>query len=50
MWFVKLGGGTSGWFVVVHDKTNGHWELCGLMKHDKLRDMGHLMSMRKEAY
>ncbi len=37
MWFVRMGGGTSGWFVVcmgngvesksmvAHDKTNGRW-------------------------
>jgi len=39
VWFVKMGGETSGWFVVymkdgvkkrfvvAHDKTNGQWEL-----------------------
>jgi hypothetical protein len=48
VWFVKMGGVTSGWFVVCvedevknrfvmpHDKANGRWELRGLMKHDEL--------------
>jgi len=46
VWFVKLGKGTSewfmvwmgggihGWFVVVHDKAHGRWELQGSMIHD----------------
>jgi hypothetical protein len=33
---------------VAHDKTNAQWELRGFMKHDKLRDMGHLVSMIKK--
>ncbi len=59
---MKMGEGTSGWFVVcmgdgvgnrflmVHDKTNGRWELRCLMIHDELRNMGHLMPMKNEAY
>jgi hypothetical protein len=43
-------GGTSEWFVVAHDKANGRWELQGLMKHDKLGDMGCLVPMKKEVY
>ncbi len=61
-WFVKIRGGTIGWFVVcmgngvqdkfvmAHGKENGQWELRGLIKHDELRDMGHLVPMNKEAY
>jgi hypothetical protein len=53
-----MGGVTSGWFVicmgdevedrsmVVHDKTNGRWELQSLMTCDELEDMGRLMPMR----
>ncbi len=37
-------------FMVVHDKANGQWELQGLMKHDELGDMGHLVPMRMEDY
>jgi len=50
VWFVKLGRGASGGFVVAHDKANGYWELWGSTKHDKLRDMGRLVPMRKEIY
>jgi hypothetical protein len=62
MWFVKMGGGTSGWFMVcmgngvenrsmvAHDKANGWCELLGSIRHDELGDMGHLVPMRKEAY
>jgi hypothetical protein len=32
--------------LVVHDETNGQWELRGSMKCDELGDMGHLMPMR----
>jgi hypothetical protein len=35
--------------VVAHDKTNGQWEVQGSIRHDELRDMGHLVPMRKEA-
>ncbi len=35
--------------VVVHDKANGQWELRSSIKHDELRDMGHLVPMNKEA-
>jgi hypothetical protein len=51
VWFmVWMRGGTSEWFVVAHDKANGRWELQGLMKHDKLGDMGCLVPMKKEVY
>jgi hypothetical protein len=62
LWFVKIRGGTIGWFVVcmgngvqdkfvmAHGKENGRWELRSLIKHDELRDMGHLVPMNKEAY
>jgi len=61
VWFVKMGRGTSGRCMVcmgseveirsmvAHDKTNGQWEGRGLMRYDELGDMGHLMSMKKEA-
>ncbi len=61
VWFVKMGRGTSGRCVVcmgngvktksmvAHEKENGQWEQQGLMGHNELRDMGHLMPMRKDA-
>jgi len=61
VWFVKMGGGTSGRCMVcmgsevetrsmvAHDKTNGWWEGQGLMGYDELKDMGHLVPMKKEA-
>jgi len=35
--------------VVAHDKTNGQWELRSSIKHDALKDMKHLVPMKKEA-
>jgi hypothetical protein len=32
--------------VVAHDEPNGQWELRGSMRHDELRDMGHLVPMK----
>jgi hypothetical protein len=61
VWFITIGRGTSGRCmvcmgngmetrsVVAHDKVNGQWERQGSIKHDELRDMGHLVPMRKEA-
>ncbi len=61
VWFIKIRRGTSGWCmvymgdqvetrsVVAHDKTNGWWELWRSIKHDELKDMGHLVPMKKEA-
>jgi hypothetical protein len=61
IWFVKIGGGTSGkcmvymgnevetMSMVAHDKINGQWEGRGLMGYDELRDMGCLVPMKKEA-
>jgi hypothetical protein len=61
MWFIKMGRGTSGRCVicmgdgvetksmVAHDKANGRWEGQGSMGHDELKDMKHLVSMRKEV-
>jgi hypothetical protein len=52
----------SGWYVVcigkvvengamvVCERTTGRCELQGLMKHDKLKDMGHFVPIRKEVY
>jgi hypothetical protein len=37
-------------YVVAHGKTNGQWELQGLMRHDELGDMGCLVPMKKEVY
>jgi hypothetical protein len=31
--------------MVPHDETNGQWELQGLIKRDKLGDMGRLVPM-----
>jgi hypothetical protein len=36
--------------VMVCERTNEHCELQGLMKHDKLGDMGHFVPMKKEVY
>ncbi len=36
--------------VMVCEGTNGQCELQGLMKHDKLRDMGHFVPMKKGVY
>jgi hypothetical protein len=53
-----MGGVTNGWFVicvgdevedrsmVAHDKANGRLELQGLIRHDKLRDMKHLVPIK----
>ncbi len=61
VWFVKIrrgingrcmvcmGDGVETRSVVAHDKTNGQWEVQGSIRHDELRDMGHLVPMRKEA-
>jgi hypothetical protein len=61
VWFIKMGRGTNGRcmvcmgnevetrFVVAHDKSNGWWVGWGLMGHDELRHMGHLMPMKKKA-
>jgi hypothetical protein len=61
VWFVKMGRGTSGRYVVcmgdgvetryvvAHDKVNGQWEGKSSMGHDELRDKGRLMPMRKKA-
>ncbi len=62
VWFVKMGGGTSGRCMVcvgdgvetksmvAHDKINQQWEGQGSMGHDELRDMRHLVPMKKEDY
>jgi len=61
VWFVKMGGRTSGRcvvcmengvetkFMVTHDKVNGRWEGQNLMQHDELGDKGCSVPMRKEA-
>jgi hypothetical protein len=36
--------------VVAHDKANGWWELRSSMKHDELKDMGHLVPMKYKVY
>jgi hypothetical protein len=36
--------------MMAHDKTNGQWELRGLIKHNELGDMKHLVLMKKKAY
>ncbi len=46
---IYIGDGVKNGLVVVHNKVNGQWELQGLMRHDKLGDMGCLVPMRKEA-
>ncbi len=48
-WFAWEGG-VENRSVMVHNKKNGRWGLQGLMKHNELWDMGHLMPMKKEAY
>ncbi len=52
MWFIQMGKGSNGWFVVcmgngvenrfvvVHGKSNGWWELRSSMKQDEIGDMG----------
>ncbi len=45
-----MGDGVGNKYVVAHGKTNGRWELQGLMKQDELGDMGPLVPMKKEAY
>jgi hypothetical protein len=50
-WFmVCMGNGVENRFVVAHNKANGRWDLRSSMRHDELSDMGHLVSMKKEAY
>ncbi len=63
VWFITIGRGTSGRCmvcmgngmetrsVVAHDKVNGQWAIVKTRfnQHDELRDMGHLVPMRKEA-
>jgi hypothetical protein len=61
-WVVKMVRGVGGWCVVcirkvaenevmvVCERTNGRCELRGSMRHDKLRDMGHFVPIRKEVY
>ncbi len=61
MWFVKIGGVTSGWFVVyvgdevkdrlvvAHDTTNGQWELRSSMRCDELGDMGRFAAHEVEG-
>jgi hypothetical protein len=34
---------------MARDKTNGQWELWSSIKHDELKDMGHLVPMKKKA-
>jgi hypothetical protein len=47
-WFVVcMGGGVEKKFMVVCETTNGRW---GLIRHDELGDMGHLVPMRKMVY
>jgi hypothetical protein len=36
--------------VVVCERTNGQCELQGSMRHDKLKDMGHFVPIRKKVY
>ncbi len=65
MWFVSIREGTSGCFIVcmgdevknrfvvccvVHENTNGQWELRGLIRHDELGDIGCLVPINKEVY
>ncbi len=62
MWVVKMVWGVDGQCVVciikvvengvvmVCERTNGRCELQGLMKHDKLGDMGHFVPLKKEVY
>ncbi len=47
---VWMGNGVEDRYVVAHGKENGRWELQNLIKHDELRDMGHLVPMRKKAH
>jgi hypothetical protein len=42
-----VGDGVEIRFMVAHDKANGWWEGQSLIGHDELRDMGHLVPMRK---
>ncbi len=61
-WVVKMVWGVGGWcvvyirkvvgngVVVVCERTNWRCELRGSMRHDKLGDMGHFVSIRKEVY
>jgi hypothetical protein len=35
---------------VVHENTNGQWELRGLIRHDELGDIGCLVPINKEVY
>jgi hypothetical protein len=44
-----MGDGVEIMFVVAHDKTNGQWEGWGSMGHDELKDMGPLVSVKKEV-
>jgi hypothetical protein len=37
-------------FVMVHDKTNGQWELQSSIKHNELKYMRHLIPMMKDAF
>jgi hypothetical protein len=61
-WVVKMVWGVGGWCVVcigkivengvvmVCERTNGQYELRSSMKHDKLRNVGHFVPMRKIIY
>jgi hypothetical protein len=35
--------------MMAHDRTSGWWEWRGLMGHDEVGDMGHLVPMKKEV-
>ncbi len=62
VWFVKMVWGVGGkcmvyigWGVVngvvmVCERENGWCGLWSLMRHDKLKNMGHFVSMKKEVY
>ncbi len=41
---VCMEDGMKNRFVVAHDKSNGQWELRGLIRHDELKDVGRLVS------
>jgi hypothetical protein len=47
---VYIRKGMENGVVVVCERGNGQCELQGSMRHDKLRDMGHFMPMKRKVY
>ncbi len=45
-----MGDGVENRWVMMHDRTNGQWELRGFIRYDELGDMRHFVPMRREVY